>query len=146
MDIDTSNADQNMNLEENIRFSADMGFNQLTLFFAGLTVSAAGAAQYWIAILLGSITVRAVAAGFELLFTALMWVMEVKSTEYAIAHLDLAGDRWPHPISHSQDFINSIDAILVLYLTVYCFWCVVAWNWIVPGHLLGSQLSTTMEI
>jgi hypothetical protein len=128
-------------LAENMRFYAEMRFKQLTLLLAWLTVAAAGVAQYGETDLVGGLGVRQVLAPAALLFTAVMWVMEVRAAVYWRVHRDEAGDLWPRPQNDSFSWINASNALLVLHIAIYSFWLWCASAWRTPrGAVWGSAL------
>jgi hypothetical protein len=117
-------------LAENMRFYADMRFKQLTLLLAWLTIAAAGVAVYGQNLLVGNLCVRQTLALGSLLFTAVMWVMEVRASLYWRANREAAPDLWPRPRNDCFSWINATNALLVLHITIYLFWlwCASAWN------------------
>jgi hypothetical protein len=119
-------------LVKNMRFYADMRFKQLTLLMAWLTIAAAGVATYGQNLLVGNLCVKQALALGSLLFTAVMWVMEVRATLYWKAHRDLVHNFWPRPKDDWFSRINATNALLVLYIAIYAFWLWCAWVWNAP--------------
>src|SRR5438045_1284260 len=83
-------------IAENLRFYGNARFQQLTLFMGGLSVITAGivherATNEFMA----GLSLRAVLAIFGMLFTAVIWVMEVRCTIYWTIHWSRARHVWP---------------------------------------------------
>jgi hypothetical protein len=116
-------------LAENMRFYADMRFKQIGVLTAVLTVAAAGAVQFPSTMLAGQTSVRTVLASFALLLTAVVWIMEVRSTLFWTAHRDEAADLWPAPPGAPFPWLTATNALLVLYASVYGFWLFCAVHW-----------------
>jgi hypothetical protein len=144
----TKNTQMNNNesrnqIAENMRFYADMRFKQLTLFVAWLTIAGAGVSQFGVNVFaeqtfnnirvplfIEGISVRIVIALSAVLFTAVMWVMEVRSTLNWVAHRQIVPDLWPRWESKWFRCVNATNAVLLLYVFVYFFWlwCAYAWQ------------------
>lgn len=106
---------------ENMRFYGDMRFKQLTLFMAAMTAVAGGIMQYaparwWIAL-----------AG--LCITGAMWVMEVRSTLYAVATCDAAPRAWPLPKPKLFPWLTASLVVLLLYIGFYATWLICLRVW-----------------
>ena len=106
---------------ENLRFYGDMRFKQLTLFMAAMTAIAGGIlqnqwARSWIAL-----------AG--LCFTGVMWVMEVRSTLYAIAASVPSPHSWPSPRPKLFPWLTASFVVLLLYVGFYMAWLVCLKRW-----------------
>ena len=112
---------------ENMRFYGEMRFKQLTLLMAGMTAAGAGVAQYPL------LKVPLAFAG--MLFTSVMWVMEVRSTLYGVAHREAAPQLWPCPSAVRFRWLNATNAVLFLHMAFYAFWlwCGALWH---PSCLL----------
>lgn len=111
-------------LAENMRFFVDMRFKQLTLFMAAMTAVATGiikSSQYrwWLA--LGGLGI-----------TAVIWVMEIRSTINFIEHRDHAPELWPRAESKPKLFrlLTSSHVVLLLYMGFYAVWsyCIKKWG------------------
>jgi hypothetical protein len=109
-------------LAENMRFFADMRFKQLTLFMAAMTAVAAGIInpnqyRWWIA--LGGLWI-----------TAVIWVMEIRSTINFIKNYNQATELWPRAKSKGCRFVTSSHAVLGLYGGFYATWllCIKKWG------------------
>ena len=101
-------------LAENMRFYGDMRFKQLTLFMAAMTAAAAGIKQdfehrWWIA--LGA-----------LFITAVMWVMEVRSSIHFFAIHEKAPRLWPNPQPKHFRWLTATLAVWLLHVAFYAFW------------------------
>ena len=101
-------------LAENMRFYGDMRFKQLTLFMAAMTAvggGVVGSSQYrwWIA--LGGLCI-----------TAVMWVMEIRSTINFNAVHKCAPELWPRAQSKLFRLLTASHAVLLLYVGFYAFW------------------------
>lgn len=116
-------------IAENMRFYGDMRFKQLTLLMAWLTLAGAGVVQYGTAVVTGGTTVRQVLALATVLFTSVLWVMEVRSTVFWVANREAAPDLWPRPVRNAFRFVNATNAVLVLNMTVSVFWLWCAYEW-----------------
>jgi hypothetical protein len=123
-------------LAENMRFYADMRFKQLTLFLAGLTLAAGGVAQYGTKELVGAITIRQGVAVAAALLTAVMWVMEVRSSIYWRVHREEVPDLWPRPKRDPFALLNATNSLLVLHLAIYSFWLWAGHGWGVSDWLI----------
>src|SRR5688572_20928973 len=125
-------------LAENMRFYADMRFKQLTLFLAGLTLAAAGVAQYGKDELVGAITIRQAVAVAAALLTAVMWVMEVRASIYWRVHREEVPDLWPRPKGDPFALLNATNSLLVLHFAIYSFWLWFGHGWEVADWLICS--------
>ncbi len=83
-------------LAANMRFYGDMRFKQLTLLLTGMTLLVAGVAQYPTVDLFPSVPLRGALAVAGMLFTGVMWIMEVRSTISFFANRAQAKILWPH--------------------------------------------------
>jgi len=108
-------------LAENMRFYGDMRFKQLTLFMAAMTAVAGGVVEssqyrWWIA--LGGLCI-----------TAVMWVMEIRSTINFDAVHKCAPELWPRAQSKLFRWLTASLAVLLLYIAFYAFWlsCMRKW-------------------
>jgi hypothetical protein len=110
-----------------MRFYGDMRFKQLTLFMAGMTAAGAGIGQYS--------SMKAYIAGIAMLFTGVMWVMEVSSSLYWVEFRKKVKNTWPRPQLWVRRFVNASNAVLTLYASFYTVWfiCFIKW-W--PGCVL----------
>jgi len=116
-------------LAENLRFYADMRFKQLTLFVALLSLVAAGIGQFGDQVLFESIKIKEVLAVAAMLFTSVLWIMEVRSSIYWAAHKEKTDDLWCSPNNVSLSWLNASNSILVLYISVYSFWVTCTYFW-----------------
>ena len=109
-------------LMQHLRFYGDMRFKQLTLFMAAMTAVSSGVLQYpqnrwWIAL-----------AG--LCITSVMWVMETRSTLYALAaHNAIPADLLPRPNVKCFRWLGASLVVLLLHLGFYSFWLVCIRIW-----------------
>lgn len=119
---------------ENMRFYADMRFKQLTVLLAAMTLAAYGVAHYDAGQLpiVGTLESRALIAIAALLFTAVMWVMEVRAVLYWRANRDQAPELCPRPKDTWYDFVNATSAVLLLHVVTYSFWLWGAFEWGAP--------------
>lgn len=127
-------------LAENMRFLADMRFKQLTIAVAGLSAAGAGMAQY------GSgepMKVNAtmcnaicqIIAVNAILFIAVFWVMEIRSTLSWRAHRTKEPDLWIKSPRTPIPSFNASNAIFAFYALQYGFWIWCTWKWAVPCWL-----------
>lgn len=115
---------------ENLRFIGDMRFKQLSLLMAVLSLIGAGLATNADAQIAGSISARTGLCGLALLFTAVTWVMEVRSTLHWAAQREAAPELWPRHTSIGLfRWLNATTAVLGFLAAVYGFWLYCAWQW-----------------
>jgi len=95
--------DDNNFYVENMRFYGNMRFKQLTLLMAGMTVAGAAVVQHPAARTL----VPLVAMGF----TALLWIMEVRSSLHWVANRENAPRLWPLDAKTALPWIKCIRRI-----------------------------------
>jgi hypothetical protein len=105
---------------ENFRFYVEMRFKQLALFLTAMTAAGVGVAEFpmirwWVA--LGALFV-----------TAVIWVMEVRSTIYATEAFESA-DLGPSLKTQFWPWLNAGYVVLLLYIASYTLWllCIRAW-------------------
>jgi hypothetical protein len=140
-------------LAENMRFFNDLRFKQLSLLMAGMTLVGAGVAQYPSAMIARSLSLRSGLAFCGMLFTAVMLVMEVRSTMHFIATREQAPDLWPVPYPSKLRWVFTVfttaGAVLSLHIVFYWFWFWCATEWyphpfaLIPFLLLGAILSVS---
>jgi len=135
-------------LGENMRFYADMRFKQISVLTAVLTVAAAGAIQFPNAMLAGQASVRTALASFALLLTAVVWIMEVRSTLFWAAHRDVASALWPTPTNAPFPWLTATNALLILYASLYGFWlyCALLWKLVTPMVVLFGVLAVLLVV
>lgn len=109
-------------LNANMRFYADMRFKQLTLFMAWLTLALGGVTQSGEKIILDGITLQVIVAFASILFVSVLWIMEVRSTLYWVAHRDEGTETWPSPKDLRIKWLDATNAVFLLYLSVFGFW------------------------
>ena len=111
-------------LGENLRFLGDMRFKQLTLSMGVLATSAAGLGQYGDRDLAPGMRASVAIVLFAMIYTAVSWVMEVRSTLHWIATRNEARDLWPqHHSSWGLGWISATNAVVVFYAIAYaCLW------------------------
>jgi hypothetical protein len=109
-------------LAENMRFFADMRFKQLTLFMAAMTAVGTGIIEsfqyrWWIA--LGGLCI-----------TAVIWVMEVRSTMNFVTNHKKAKELWPREKPELFRWFTSSHVVLLLYGGFYIVWlgCIKEWG------------------
>jgi hypothetical protein len=127
-----SDNDRRTQLVENMRFYADMRFKQLTLLSGGLTLIAAGLVEYESKMLTPTVSVRSALLAFALIFTGVLWTMEVRSSLYWIAHRSAAADAWPEFHLPRWIWLNAANAVLGLHIVLYVGWLYLAWTWKIP--------------
>jgi len=136
---------------ENMSFYGDMLFKQLTLLMGGVTVIGAGIAEYPNVNLFDSLCVRAALAMVGMLFTGAMWVMEISSSTYWVAHREeartlLGTTPWPRPAKRIPG-LTATNAVLALHFAFFWFWFWCATKWyprclpLVLGVLFGILLA-----
>lgn len=106
---------------ENMRFYGDMRFKQLSLFLAAMTAAGGGIAQlsayrWWIALA-------------ALYVTAVLWVMETRSSLYGIANGKAAAGFWPRPQRMLFPWLSATLVVFFLYVGFYAFWLRCIWAW-----------------
>lgn len=116
-------------LAENLRFYGEMRFKQLTLLMAVMTLVGAAVLQGDHRALTERITLHTAGASFALLFTAVVWVMEVRAVLYWLAHAAMVPELWPSP-RKGWSVLSATNAVLGLYASLYVFWlcCARSWN------------------
>ncbi|MBZ5702905.1 MAG: hypothetical protein LAN84_13800 [Acidobacteriia bacterium] len=126
-------------LAENMRFYGEMRFKQLTLLSGGMTLLGAGAVQYPDKVLFCAVSVRAVCALAGMLFTSILWVMEVRSTLGFYAAREHAMELWPRAKDPQGIFrwFSATNAVLLLHLIFYSFWFACAMHWGVRCFVLS---------
>jgi len=126
-------------LAENLRFYGNARFQQLTLFMAGLTAITAGMVHdETMKPFIYVLSLRAVLAIFGMLFTAVIWVMEVRSTIYWTIHWSCARHIWPLPATPWCEWLTASSAVAGLYFFTYIALWLCAYQWQVPWWLLVS--------
>jgi hypothetical protein len=115
---------------ENLRFYSDMRFKQLTLLMAWLTFAGFGAYNYGSQKVTESIELRALLSCISVFFTAVLWVMEVRSTIYWDEHRSVVPELWPLPPRAFWKFLSATNAVITLYASMFGLWV-----WL--GHIWG---------
>ena len=130
--MDTPREIMQVQLAENLRYYGDMRFKQLTLFTGAMTVLGAALDTRDVnTMLTAHLSSRFAISAAGLMFTSVIWVMEVKSTVYWVATRESENgkDLWPRPKDHFLSQLNSTNAVLFMYIVSYCFWLVCARSW-----------------
>ena len=88
---------------------------------------------------------KALVAVFALFFSAVMWIMEVRSTLYWVATRERVPDLWPRPLYGSMQWVNSTNALLLLHVLVYFGWLWLTYElehscWLLIGLGIGAFL------
>ncbi len=126
-------------LAENMRFYADMRFKQLTLLVAWLTLAGGGVAQFdKVDLISNALNVRQVLSLAAVVFTGVMWTMEVRATLYWRANRDAAPDLLPRPRDDMWAWLNATYAVLFLHVAIYFFWLWLAYAWSVNTWMVGA--------
>ena len=107
--------DKSKELVANMRFYGDMRFKQLTLFMAWLTISVGGVAQFGETQIVNGTQLKGVIAVASMLFTAVLWIMEVRSSLYWVAHREEVRDLWPSPGNLRLGWLNATNSVFLLY-------------------------------
>src|SRR5262249_40074071 len=68
-----------------------------------------------------SLSAGLVVSAISMIFTAVMWVMEVRSTLYRDAAIKAARSAWPHPRPRWL-WINATTLVLALHVVLYGAW------------------------
>ena len=115
---------------ENGRFYSDGRFKQLTLFVGGLTLAGAGIAQYRDVVITPGITMGVVLAQASMLFTAVMWVLEVRFALLSVANWRRVPDLAPQIAIRGFSWLNGTTAVGALKCVAYgSFWsCAKIWG------------------
>ncbi|HEB34722.1 hypothetical protein LCGC14_0591950 [marine sediment metagenome] len=114
---------------ENLRFYGDMRFKQLTLLMAWLTLAGAAVVGCGTIELAASVKVRTLIACISMLFTGVLWVMEVRATLYWAAHFAKAPELWPPPKKSFWRLLTATNVVLFLYSGVYALWLWLGLAW-----------------
>ncbi len=123
---------------ENLRFYGDMRFKQLTLLMVWLTLAGAAALEPDTIELAPSVPVRTVIACISMLFTSVLWVMEVRATLYWSAHRARAAEVCPRPETRFCKLITATNVVVLLYAGVYALWLWLGFAW---GLSLGCAVA-----
>jgi hypothetical protein len=120
-EIEVPSADKYKQVCEDFRFYGDMRFKQLTLFSAVtvLLLNVTTAANP--PLLIAHHSNKTVVGIAGMLFTAVLWIMEVRSTRYALqarAEKDKIERRDPR----EREWVTASNAVLFLYAASYFFW------------------------
>jgi ADP-ribose pyrophosphatase len=97
------NSDDRDCYAENMRFYGDMRFKQLTLLMAGMTLAGAAVVQYP--------AVRTLVPVVAMGFTALLWIMEVRSSLHWVANRQMAPRLWPGSANSALPWMRCIRRI-----------------------------------
>jgi hypothetical protein len=108
-------------IAENMRFFADMRFKQLTLFVAAMTAVAGGIVvsmpyRWWIA--LGGLCI-----------TAVMWLMEIRSTINFVTNYNYAPELWPRKKPKLIGWLTASHDVAFLYAGSYLWWLICVKRW-----------------
>ena len=133
-------ADEDSRLKQigdNLRFYGDMRFKQLTLFSGAMAAFGTGIARDSGTMLTLGISFRFAIAIAGLLFTTVIWVMEVRSSAYWAAMRGQASSIWPRPLDTHWRLLNATNAVVLFYAASFCFWlkCGASWSYH-PGWVL----------
>ena len=115
---------------DNLRFYGDMRFKQLTLLIAMLSLVFAGIGQYGETILIEPVKIKEILAVAAMLFTGVLWVMEVRSSIYWAANKKQINNVWALARSAKFNWINATNAVLALYVSIFSFWVVCVHFWL----------------
>ena len=137
-----SDYDHRDQIAQNMRFYGDMRFKQLTLQLAWLTIAGAGISQYGEKLIVSGIKLKLLLASASMLVAAVLWIMEIRSTLYWVAHREAFPMLWPQPKQIKMKWLNASNAALVLYTVIFGFWywCALQWNCGLLGKILGGVL------
>lgn len=118
-------------IAENMRHYGDMRFQQLTLFSGAMALMAAGVANSPHLMLTPRLSVRMAIAVAGSVFTAVILIMEVRSTVYWVAMREGGGQSlWPRPGKSALGrLFNATNAVLFTYFATYFFWMFCASTW-----------------
>lgn len=121
-------------MSETMRLYADMRFKQLTLLLAWLALTSAAIVHFSDQAFIDSLSLRVVLAVASMVVTAILWVMEVKSTLYWAAIRDKFRELWPRPQNVFLSFLNATNMVFFLYCSNYTFWwwCSLKWDANIP--------------
>lgn len=122
-------------LAENLRFYGEMRFKQLTLLMAVMTLVGAAVVQGGNKMLTDRISVNTAAASLALLFTAVMWVMEIRAVLHWNVLREAVPDLWPRP-RNGWPIFSATAAVMMLYVGLYGSWLYCAAAWRLVGGLL----------
>ncbi len=114
-------------LVENVRFYGDMRFKQLTLLSVGIGAAFSGLATDPEKIIVGSIKFALGMPLLALIFVAVLWVMEVRSTVYCFLNQNMTKRLWPVPKGRMSAF-RATYAVLALHVVLYLGWMYIGWD------------------
>lgn len=106
---------------QNMRFYADARFKQLTLWLAAMTLFVTGLAKAPRDELASGVTIQTVIAVVAPMFTAVMWVLEMRAALYFAAHRSRAAHLWPSA-SVRWAWIGATNALLLMFAGSYAAW------------------------
>ncbi len=124
-------------LSDTMRLYAEMRFKQLTVFLAWLTLAGAGVVNFQSREFVGPLSLGAVLALATMLVTAVVWVMEVRSTLYWVAIREEEGQLWPRPKKAFLSCLNATNMVVLLYCCNYGFWCWSGFKWGINVWTIG---------
>ena len=107
---------------EYLRYFGDMRFKQLTLFMGFMSVAVGGIVAVGDKSVIPGVNLRLVIAAIGLLFTSMLWVMEVRSTVAWSEVKSATAVTWPFYKYFFPLFINATSVVLGFYMVIYVFW------------------------
>ena len=123
-------------IAQNMRLYSDMRFKQLTLLLAWFAIAGGGISQYGEKIIVMHTALKVIVSVASLLVTAVVWVMEIRSSVLWAQSRKVIPDHWPGGPDVFLPWINATSAVLGFYVAAYAFWilCVFEWSstYIIP--------------
>ena len=107
---------------EYIRHFGDMRFKQLTLLMGFMSVAVGGMAAVGNKDVIPNMNIRLVISVIGILFTSMLWIMEVRSTVVWSEVRSAIKVTWPFYNYFFPPLINATSAVLGFYMTIYAFW------------------------
>ena len=135
-------------IAQNMRLYVDLRFKQLTLLIAWIAIIGAGISHFDDKIIVSDFELKLLLAIASMLITAVLWIMEIRSTLYWVAHRNSFPDLWPKPENAKIKWINASNAVLILYISIYFFWfrCTLQWGKSPVEKIVGGVVGISLLI
>jgi hypothetical protein len=115
-------ASDNAQKHEYLRYFGDMRFKQLTLLMGFMSVAVGGIVAVGRKSFIPGVDLQWVIAAIGLLFTSMLWIMEVRSTVAWSEVKSATAVTWPFYKYFFPLFINATFVVLGFYMAIYVFW------------------------
>ena len=115
-------ASDNAQKHEYLRYFGDMRFKQLTLLMGFMSVAVGGIVAVGRKSFIPGVDLQWVIAAIGLLFTSMLWIMEVRSTVAWSEVKSATAVTGPFYEYFFPSFINATSVVLGFYMVIYAFW------------------------